>query len=288
MAKQNAGFSRTALIASGALNAYLLPKVTADHKIDLGPILKGVNAKNWGASKPKIKLALDAALEGKLVADANISDLDDMLNVAVDASPDDDDDDEEDKKKKAKEAAEKLKEAAAEDEEEEKKKKAAEDEDDDAAKDEKDDEDDDDKKKPAFLKKSAKDSDMPEAGKEPTIKKSAMDAAIRVATAKARQEAVTETIAHLRSIAEAEKAVRPYIGELAVAADSAADIYRLALDHGGIDLEGVPEAAFPAMVKMLPKPGDIAPVAKRKQAFDAALMNDMAKRFPGVSALKQR
>src|SRR5689334_11619387 len=109
--------ARQALLASGALRAYLRPKLAADAKIDLTPILQPITSKNWNRQKATLKVALDQALVGKLAADAEISDIIDILEelddavdqddegVASDAIPDDEDD-EEDKKRKAKEGAE--------------------------------------------------------------------------------------------------------------------------------------------------------------------------------------
>ena len=136
--------------------------------------------------------------------------------------------------------------------------------------------------------KKAKDSDMPEAGKEPTVKKSAMDAAIASAIKTATQIAEKNTINKLRAIHEAEKIVRPYIGELAVAQDSAEAVFRLALDASEVDLEGVPPAAYHAMVKMLPLPGEVKPVKAARVAMDSSAMSEMMKKFPGVSTLKIR
>jgi hypothetical protein len=298
--------SRQALIASGALGAYLPPKMATDAKLDFNSILKGVTAKNWKASKAKIKVALDKALEGKLAADADISDVVEMLNrlpqLALDEdkedkkeAEDEEDDDKKDDKKKAAEDED-------DDEDDDTAMDADKDDDDKAAEDEEDDDKKDDDDKPAFLKgkdrkgardkkgakDKAKDAEMPVAGKEPTIKKSAMDAAIASAVKLATRTAETNTIARLRSIAEAEKAVRPYIGELAIAQDSAEDVYRLALDAAEVDLDGVPPAAFAAMVKMLPLPGATKPAIKAKMSFDSAANADMLKRFPGVNSLKHR
>jgi hypothetical protein len=323
MATRHANLSRQALLASGALRAYLRPKLAADTKLDLDPILQPVTVKNWQDQKPKIKAALDSALAGKLAKDAEISDIIDILEelddavdkddeeIAADES-DDDDDDEEEKKKKAKEAAEKLKEAAAEDEsdddddddEEEKKKKAKEAAEKlkDAAEDESDDDDDDEDKR-AKDRKGAKDRRSAKDRKgardkakgmdeQPMITKAAMDAAIASAVTQARkqaaQDAEASTIARLRAIAEAERAVRPHIGEITVAQDSAAAVYRLALDAAGVDLAGVPEAAFPAMVKMLQKPSEqTQPVATKvgRVALDSAAVSKRNEMFPNAHRL---
>lgn len=309
MPKASASLSRQGLLASGALRAYLLPKMAADAKIDLNPILKPVTGKNWKSQKPRIKAALDKALDGKLAKDADLEDLLGLLDAledvpdpepAADADPDDDDDDDEEtKKKKAKEAAEKLKEAAADADKDD-------DDDDDGAMDADEDDDEEDKKRKAKeaaekLKEAAKDRKgaRDKAAKdkakgmdaEPTVTKAAMDsaiaAAVSLATKKAAQDAEQSTIARLRAIAEAEKAVRPYIGELAVAQDSAAAVYRLALDAAGVDLTGVPEAAFPAMVKLLPKPGEQVQAAKpARVAQDAAVVSARAAMFPNANRLR--
>jgi hypothetical protein len=126
---------------------------------------------------------------------------------------------------------------------------------------------------------------------QPMVTKAAMDAAIAtavgLATKRAAQEAESSTIARLRAIAEAEKAVRPYIGEIAVAQDSAAAVYRLALDAAGVDLTGVPEAAFPAMVKLLPKPDDQPKAAAKSSrvALDSAGVDRRNAMFPNGNRL---
>jgi uncharacterized protein len=313
MAVRHATLSRQALLASGALRAYLRPKLATDAKIDLTPILAPVTSKNWLNQKAVIKTALDKALVGKLAADAEISDIIDILEElddAVDkedeglgADEKEDDEDEEDKKKKAKEGAEKLKEAAEDEKDDDPKlrpkmPKAADesdDEDDDkkSASDESDDEDDD---KPVRDRKGAKDrkgarDKAKGMDQQPMVTKTAMDAAIAsavsLAAKRAAQEAETSTIARLRAIAAAEKAVRPYIGEIAVAQDSAAAVYRLALDAAGVDLAGVPEAAFPAMVKLLPKPDDQPKAAPKgtRVALDSAGISRRNEMFPNANRL---
>lgn len=292
MATRHANLSRQALLASGALRTYLRPKLAADTKLDLDPILLPVTSKNWRDQKAKIKAALDSALAGKLAKDADISDIIDILEELDDAvdkeddeigvdEKDDDDDDEEEKKKKAKEAAEKLK---------------------DAAEDESDDDDDDEDKRAkdrrgAKDRRSAKDrkgarDKAKGMDEQPMITKAAMDAAIASAVSLARRQAAQDaeisTIARLRAIAEAEKAVRPYIGEIAIAQDSAAAVYRLALDAAGVDLTGVPEAAFPAMVRLLPKPGEqTQTVAKATRvALDSAAVSKRNEMFPNANRLR--
>jgi hypothetical protein len=63
----------------------------------------------------------------------------------------------------------------------------------------------------------------------------------------------------------AAEEVAPYVGKISnpFAFDSAADIYKKALDAKGVEVEGVDPSAFGAMVKMLTKAApimDAAPV----------------------------
>lgn len=230
--------SRTALLTSGALRAYLLPKLAQDMKIDLHPVLAKVTARTWKAERPRLRLALDAALAGKLAKDASLSDVDDLLDELQEAINDVADDPEPD---------------PAEDEEaeteEEKKARMARRAADKAAK---------DAEPSTFTKKDDDKKDDDKKGKpamDHAITKPAMDAAISAAVSRARAETETATIARMRAIQEAERAVRPFIGEVVIAQDSAESVYRLALDANGIDLTGVPAAAYAAMVRMLPRPG---------------------------------
>jgi hypothetical protein len=89
------------------------------------------------------------------------------------------------------------------------------------------------------------------------------------------------TIARMNAIRQAEKEVQPLIGEV-VAQDSAEAVYKLALDNASVDLTGVHASAYGAMVRMLPKPGDIK---QPRVAMDAASTSDFAKRFPTAGKL---
>jgi hypothetical protein len=254
--------SRQALLASGALSVYLRPKMAQDQKIDLRPVLAGVNGKNWATSKPKIKTALDRALKGKLAADADISDIIDMLDQLEDMSDSEVD-------------------AAAEDEKPE---------------DQRDGESDEDyaeRKKAEALKSAAKDKkgakdkepDMPEAGKAPVVTKAAMDAAIASAVAKASRDAEANAVTRMNAIAKAKEDVRPHVGAISGAMDSASAVYKLALDGAQVDLIGVPEAAYEAMVRMLPPPGETKATPKVRLAADAASTKAYVERFPNANRL---
>ena len=118
------------------------------------------------------------------------------------------------------------------------------------------------------------DEDPDEDDDDDDDKKPAMDAA----------SVRRSTIQEMHAIREAERAVEPFVGPIAVAMDSAADVYRLALDARGVDLEGVPAAAFKAMVGLLAAPASASPA----HAMDAATADDFHTRFPGARRLVAR
>lgn len=105
------------------------------------------------------------------------------------------------------------------------------------------------------------------------ITQAAMDAAL--------QRVRAETLAESAAIRDAMRAVEPFVGEVTAAMDSAAAIYKLALDKAGVDLTGVDASAYRAMVGLLPKPGAGDPPPA---AFDHASVKsaqaDFAARFP--------
>ena len=87
----------------------------------------------------------------------------------------------------------------------------------------------------------------PTNGTDPQKEKTAMDKAIKMA----KDEATAAAVKRMRDIQEAEKAVKPLIGEVTMACDTADAVYRLALDEAGIDVTGVHPSAFKSMVAML-------------------------------------
>lgn len=168
------------------------------------------------------------------------------------------------------------------DKEDEKEKKPAEDEDDDDKDDEKkkkpaddSDEDDENEKK----KKTADDEDDEDDEKDDKVSKTAMDAAIRLA----KDSAAKQAAKNFREVREAEQAVRPLIGDV-VAMDSAADVYRTALEQSGIDVKGIHHSAFPAMVQMA-----ISQKQNSRPAIaqDSASISDFEKDFPTAGKLKR-
>lgn len=114
----------------------------------------------------------------------------------------------------------------------------------------------------------------PKAGEPAT--RTAMDSAIKLA----KEETRRDTLKTLNDIREAERKVRPLIGDIAIAMDSAADVYALCLKEKGIKIDGVHPSAYPAMVDLLvaqsqhkPSPhlAQDAAIVTDRQAFDKSL-----------------
>jgi hypothetical protein len=256
---------------NGALAAMIAPKLAMDAKLDLSKALGGTTAKNMGKTPDKLAAKIVAATKGKLAQDAelDVSDVVEIIGALSGSTAEMTED--EDKIDDAPPAA-----------------------------------DPDDKNKPtadadgdmvakimAFVKGKLSDEDMAKLGEmasggasddmpddmagddEPDDKpkeKPAMDAATVRRT-------VAKTISDLRT---AEREVSPIIGEVKIACDSAADVYKLALDHAKVDTTGVHPSAYRAMVRMIPTGAVAAPVVAMDRATVA---NDFAARFPGASTL---
>ncbi len=235
--------SRKALIVKGAIAGYLRPKLTAGASlIALDAALAGVNRANWSAKKPAVVAAV-LAMKPKLAADASLDGVHEFIDRL---------DNEED-------GAAKDDDLNAEDEDETDEEKAArmKKEADDKAKDEKED-------------------DMPERAKDGygSMDQKAMDAAIADARKSIRAE--------LRDATEARELVRPLVGSVAVALDSAEAIYRYALDAAKVDVTDVHPSAFRAMVGMLNAKGGPKP----RIAQDSAAPS-LSAMFPDVARIKQ-
>lgn len=274
--------NRSARVASIALDAFLRPKLIKGANIDLSKIVHGMTGKEWKGNKPKIKLALDAAVTGKLAKDADIADVIEMLDRLDDVV-----DEEEDVTPRG--AGADTTGPLSQDEEAmyqslSARRTPAEDEKDDDDKDEKDDDKDDDddddeekKKKNPFAgkdKKSAKDKsakdksakDKKAMDSEQMISKAAMDAALAVMA----QTTEAATITRLNAIREAEQSVEPYIGKIAIPQKSAEDVYRLALDMMKVETKGLHPDALRPILMAQPKPGDEVRAHRPRMAADSA------------------
>jgi hypothetical protein len=269
---------RSGLVAAIALGTYLRPKLAKDAKIDFGPLLDGKTGKAWATSKSEIKLGLDAAVKDLLAKDADISDVDWVLNQLDDVVSDEDpmpsnalDEDDDDKKK-------------AEDEEEDDKKKAE-----DSEEDDEDDEGEEKKKKAEEAKdkkakdKSAKDKSAKDKSAKDgvMITKSAMDAAL----ADVAKKTEAATIARLMATHEAERKVRQWVGDIVIAQDSPEGVFRIALDALGVNVKGLHPDALEPILMAQPKPGD-EQVRRPRIATDSAGVNDeYNKMFPNANRL---
>lgn len=263
--------SRKAMLAQGALVAFLAPRLTGDAQIDLGEVLKGINATNLKRATPNIVKKLVLATDGKLAADADLDEAAELLEQ-IDRTKTDG----------AGEIDDKVDTSTAKDGEEE--------DDPDAEDEEKDDDD-----------KAAKDAEEGEGSgekadagqvkaededKEDMVDKKAMDAAI----AKVKRDTRREVMAELQAMDEARAAVKPYIGEVSGRVGSASELYRMALDSAiaagaDIDLDGVPASAYPAILKLVPAPGSRGP-AKERIASDSAAAKGFAERYPAAAAIR--
>lgn len=118
----------------------------------------------------------------------------------------------------------------------------------------------------------------PEVGKGVT--KAAMDEAIKQAREEERN--------HQRAIYEARQHVRPYVGEIAAACDSAEEVYghtcrTLGLAHDGITTV----AGFKSLLKNQPLPGTKPDAKVRdKVAADARTTKTFQEKFPDVARIR--
>lgn len=219
-----------AVAALGAITGFVAPRLAQDSKFDatsVRAILADTNAENWIKQKPRLATALHTGLSAlKLAKDASLEDihclLDSLDNEPGMAGDMEEEDDEEKKKKEAEDAKRAM------DEEEEKKKEE---------------------------EKKAEDARRAKDGEETAgMDKKAMDAAISDGIARGIKEAEARFTARH----EAEKFVRPLVGEIS-GMDSADEIYKYALDQGGVDLTGVHPSAYRAMTQMLISQKSAAP-----------------------------
>lgn len=191
------------------------------------------------------------ALSGVIAQDADLSLLDALLaRLAMDAEPDGD----------------------------EPKKKVAEDEDE-SGDDYEDDPDNAGKRRKKVVAAADDDTGADPAGKakdlpaKPEVTKAAMDSAIAAAVT----AATAKVKADMEALHVARKEVAPMVGEVAL--DSAEAVYKFALDHAKVDVEGVHPSAYRSLVKMAGAPKAAAPV----YAQDAAAAVKVTEQFPQLA-----
>ena len=85
---QKNALTRAAAHTQGALSVYLPPKLAQDAKVDLRPLLTGLTRENFKTRKPVLALGIKGALHGKLAKDADLDDVDAMLDRVEEAVED--------------------------------------------------------------------------------------------------------------------------------------------------------------------------------------------------------
>lgn len=295
--------SRKALIVKGALAAYLKPRLLPGTVLALDSVLGSVNGANWKTQKPIVLAAVESMATSKLAMDATLKDLPAFIGAL-----DEEEDDRADDEMEAMDAEETEAEMKAR-EREEKEGKSAEDrakgaKDRRAARDAKRATDkkamDAKKARDAKKAKDAKKSkdedfrDWAEGEEEEAEEKERAEDARRARDAKAKDakamdaaiaEAETRVIARMTAAAEAREVVRPFVGNLSLALDSAAGIYEAALKIKGVDTSDVDPSAFRSMAqKMLPA---LTQQRKDTPVFDSAASAGLDAMFPALGRITQ-
>lgn len=286
--------SRRAIAAQGVLAASLRPMLANDAKMpDLKAVLLGTTAANWADAKPQIMQRLKSATAGQLAQDAKLEDVHKLLDSLDREGEDNMEPDEmevtdrrardetpEEKEKREREAKDKAARDKARDEdpdaetEEERKarmeKRAA----DKAAKDK------------AARDKAARDAESPEDREKREREEKEAREKERAEDKRANDEAIKSALAGERQrqadIREAERVVRPYIGEVVLAQDSADAVYRLALDSLGVDHKGVHPTALKAVLLAQQKPSAASP----RLAHDAKAAKGFLDAFPAAQRIR--
>lgn len=268
--------SRKALIARGALAAFLRPHLLPGTTLALDQALGGVNRANWKTKKPEVLAAVIQFATPKLAKDAALDKVKADLQMALDRMDDEEDgDDDEVKAKDAEGESEEEREAREKREKEAKDKKA------------KDAKLAGDKK--AAMDKlrarydAARDKDFEDWAKEEEDEPE-HKADDKAKDAKAMDAAITAAKADIRAdftaAAEARELVRPIVGNVSLALDTAEGIYRFALKQKGVDAKAVHASALKAMVQMLPVPNK-----RLAMATDAAPAASLHQKFPDLARI---
>lgn len=273
----NVALSGAAAQTQGALAVYLKPKLAQDARIDLGPIVAGVTAKNFQAQIPGIVLGLMKSTRGKLAADADISDVAEVVEMLAEILPPD----------QVEEVKEEIEEATTEDDDDVQlrallKAKGLSDEEidricamtaDPAAMDDKDTDKNEDEK-------GVKAMDSHISSLRAEIAALRRDNAKTLAAAKIAQDKAVEAVRqNLLAVEEARRAVRPWVGDIAMSFDSAEGVVRQALTMLGKSAAGKHPDALMDILEACPKPSDRPAHAPRAVAQDAAAAKSFEERF---------
>lgn len=270
----------------GALAAHIIPRLAKNEKLDPS-VLDGITSANFAEKLPE----LEKALAPKLAKDASIRGAGTILLALDEACPepmkkgeDEWEDDDEEEKKKKKEAKDKK----AKDEENmgvRGSEKTAKDEDDETEEERKE------RMKKRADDKKAKDAKRARDEEEDDKKKEkAMDERIQTEVKKGMKIASDEATRIQREIRDAERAVRPYVGELTIAFDSAEEVYRTALRAmPGVDqkaIDGVHASALKIILEMQPKPGtQVRNAGTSHLAQDSNGRNSFFEMFPDAAKI---
>jgi hypothetical protein len=279
---ENITMAKTALSGAaaqtqGALAVYLMGKLAADAKVDLRPAVSGLTTKNFKARQGKLAHDVKKLVNGKLAGDASIDDVAEVIEALAEILPE--------------EVPEVVEEMGGTEESS------------DVNEDEDGDGDDDiaDKLRaagvpdeiiakvmaeinspaPAMDADKGKKDDKPAMDTKNFVTRQAMDAAIRAASRMATDAAVRTQ----QEIRDAERAVRARAGDVIHANDSAANVYRAALDVLKVDHSEVTDAGVKPLFHAIPD----APAARSKPvlvAQDAAASKEFEVRFPNATRLK--
>jgi len=281
MSKQS--LSKKAVLAKGAMLAVLRPKMAADAKLDLDKMLAGVTNKNWAEKKP----ALVAAIKPLLAKDADLADVVELLDKLDGEQPDDDNVAQDEPDPKCAEILNMLRGKISDEDlaQIEAKMSAP------AAGAVKPQATDEPVQTPGAANANPKDDEnkkpIPGANDDDDgVSQAAMDKAIKLAVDAARADTKAQTLALFRGIQEAEDLVKPYVGKLAVAMDSAEAVYKTALEMLKVDIKGVHPSAFKAILTAQPKPG--AEVKPRiAQDSGASVSADFLEAFPDANRISR-
>lgn len=277
--------TRTGAAVRSVIALHIAPRLAQDASINLTPILAKLTSKNFAASKPKIIKSINEAARGKLAKDASLEDVTGLLDMLehVEVGNGDDEIAPEDLPDETMDAegGGALKEFLKAKLSDEDFNQAcsligagATDEDDDEG----------EKKPPAPPEKDkgagAEDEDDDKEKKD-MVDKPTMDAAIDAAVKAERKR--------WQAIADAREEVRPYVGALKPAYDSAEGVFQAALGLLGVEdadkITGVP--ALRAVLKVQTKAGDRARSNSTPTVtMDSAQTESFSKRFPHAAKIK--
>lgn len=136
----------------------------------------------------------------------------------------------------------------------------------------------------------AKDGDDPDKDKdpakdeEPMVTQKAMDAAISAAVTKASADTETRVLKSQRALAEAREFVRPWVGEVSLALDTAEAVLRATATRLGVKADSLHVDALRPIIEAQPKPGERK--APTTPAMDSATASDFSKRFPHAANIR--